>query len=60
MSRCRMPLIRPGYRELDQALLSLPEDLRQYVRVDIEGLERDWETSLHVVHDPNRTWVFNR
>lgn len=44
------------YRELDEALQVIPEDLRRYVQVDVEGLARDWGFELHVVESSGGCW----
>lgn len=46
--------------ELDRALHGLPEDLRHYVRVDVEGIAEEWAQGLHVVEaDGGKVWVFD-
>jgi antirestriction protein len=46
--------------ELDRALQGLPEDLRHYVQVDIEGIAEEWGQGLHVVEtDGGKVWVFD-
>ena len=47
--------------ELEQALRVIPEDLRRYVQVDVEGMARDWDIDLYVVEEPPRggVWVFD-
>jgi antirestriction protein len=48
------------YRDLDEALQVLPEDLRRYVQVDVEELARNWEIELHVVEaHGGRVMVFD-
>lgn len=46
-------------RDLDEALLALPADLRQYVTIDTKAMARDWGFSLHVAETPaGGVWVF--
>lgn len=46
--------------ELDRALRGLPEDLRHYVQVDVEGIAEEWGQGLHVVEAAGgRVWVFD-
>ena len=46
--------------ELDRALQGLPEDLRHYVQVDIEGVAEAWGQGLHVVEtNGGKVWVFD-
>jgi antirestriction protein len=48
------------YGNLDEALARIPEDLRHYVKVDVEGIAEEWEQGLHVVDAPGgRVWVFD-
>jgi antirestriction protein len=48
------------YECLDKALEAFPEDLRRYVKVDVEGIAEDWEQGLHVVErDGGGVWVFD-
>jgi hypothetical protein len=38
----------------------LPEDLRRYVKVDVEGIGEEWGQGLHVVEAPGgKVWVFD-
>lgn len=48
------------YRNLEKALERVPEDLRQYVTVDVEGISDAWEQGLHVMEAPGgKVWVFD-
>lgn len=48
------------YHDLDEALKVIPEDLRQYVKMDTEGLARDWGIEMCVVEGADgRVWVFD-
>jgi antirestriction protein len=45
------------FERLDEAL---PEDLRRYVKVDVEGIGEEWEQGLYVVERPEGgVWVFD-
>lgn len=47
------------YRNLDEALQRVPEDLRQYVKVDVKGIADEWGQGLYVVDAPGgKVWVF--
>jgi len=46
--------------DLDLALRVIPEDLRRYVAVDVDGLARGWEVELHVVaRNDGKVWIFD-
>jgi antirestriction protein len=46
--------------ELDRALHGLPEDLRRYVKVDLEGIAEEWAQGMHVVErGDGKVWVFD-
>ncbi|HEX3783927.1 MAG TPA: antirestriction protein ArdA [Pseudonocardiaceae bacterium] len=48
------------YRQLDEALAGIPEDLRRYVKVDVEGIAEEWAQGLHVVETSGgKVWVFD-
>lgn len=48
------------YGNLDEALARIPEDLRHYVKVDVEGIAEEWEQGLHVVEGNNsKVFVFD-
>jgi antirestriction protein len=46
--------------EVERALAGLPEDLRRYIKVDLEGIAEEWEQGLHVMErGDGRVWVFD-
>jgi antirestriction protein len=48
------------YERLDQALEAIPEDLQQYIKVDVEGIAQEWEHALHVAEAPGgKVWAFD-
>lgn len=48
------------YRQLDEALAGIPEDLRRYITVDAAGIAEEWAQGLHVVETSGgRVWVFD-
>lgn len=45
--------------QLEQSLAPLPEDLRQHIKVDVEGIAEEWAQGLHVVSTgDDRVWIF--
>ncbi|MCA1604024.1 MAG: antirestriction protein ArdA [Acidobacteria bacterium] len=47
------------YSELDRALAGIPEDIRRYIEVDVEGIAEEWGQGLHVVEaEDGRVHVF--
>lgn len=47
-------------RILDEACEAFPEDLRRYVKVDVDGIAEEWEQGLHVVKASGEAvWVFD-
>jgi len=48
------------YHNLDEALQQIPEDLRHYVKVDVEGIAEEWGQGLYVVEALGvKVWVFD-
>jgi antirestriction protein len=48
------------YHSLEATLGQLPEDLRHYVQVDVEGIAEEWGQGLYVVEAPDgKVWVFD-
>jgi antirestriction protein len=48
------------YRSMDEALQWVPEDLRRYVTVDVDGIADEWEQGLYVADAPSgKVWVFD-
>jgi antirestriction protein len=46
--------------ELERALAGLPEVLRRYVKVDVDGIAEEWAQGLHVVErGDGKVWVFD-
>jgi antirestriction protein len=48
------------YGQLEEALSGIPEDLRRYVKIDVEGIAEEWGQGLHVVETGGgKVWVFD-
>jgi hypothetical protein len=58
--RMRNSAKNPMTNELSARVAGLPEDLRRYVQVDVEGIAEEWGQYLHVADaDGGKVWVYD-